>query len=123
MIMSKSTQLTAPRIFDFKGMDVRTFGRAGDPWFLLADVCKGLHIANSRDAASRLDDDEKEKVDLGTVINADGANIKALGAGNGNNDAWIISESGLYSLIMISRKPEAKAFQKVDCIGGNAIDP
>jgi prophage antirepressor-like protein len=70
----------------------------GDPWFLAADVCATLGIANSRDALAGLDEDEKD------VVTAD-----TLG---GPQAMSIISESGLYSLVLRSRKPEAKRFKK-----------
>jgi len=62
------------------------------------DVCDVLEIGNSRDAISNLDEDEKG------VVNTD-----TLG---GKQEMRIINESGLYSLILRSRKPEAKAFKK-----------
>lgn len=98
--------------FDFEGAPVRTIDRNGEPWFVLADVCRVLEISNSRDAASRLDDDEKQTLDLQGVGITDGAKINNLGAGTGNNIAWTINESGLYSLVITSRKPEAKRFKK-----------
>lgn len=74
-----------------------------DPWFVLADVCRVLEIKNPRDAASTLDDDEKQQVSP-TVVNADGS---ARGAA-----PWVVNESGLYSLTLRSRKPQAKQFKK-----------
>lgn len=97
--------------FDFEGNAVRTLERDGNPWFVLADVCRVLAIGNPRMAADRLDDDEKCKVDMG-VSNPDGAKINDLGVGAGNNEAWIINESGLYSIVLTSRKPAAKRFKK-----------
>lgn len=76
----------------------RTIIRDGEPWFVLADVCRALEIANSRDAASRLDEDEK-----------DVANTDTLG---GTQRVAIINESGLYSLILTSRKESAKRFKR-----------
>ena len=70
----------------------------GELWFVVADVCRVLDIKNSRDAVAYLDDDEKG------VVNTD-----TLG---GKQEMNIIKESGLYSLILRSRKPEAKAFRK-----------
>lgn len=75
----------------------------GEPWFVLADVCRVLEIGNPRQAAAYLDEDEKQQVSP-TVINSDGS---ARGA-----NPWVINESGLYSLILRSRKPHAKAFKK-----------
>jgi len=80
-------------------MDVRIIDKENDPWFVLIDVCKILDIKNSRDASSKLDEDEKN-----TVAIAD-----SLG---GLQETTIINESGLYSLILRSRKREAKRFKK-----------
>ena len=71
----------------------------GEPWFVAADVCRALKINNSHDAIKRLDDDEKNTV--------------ALTDGNrGNPNKTIINEPGLYTLVLGSRKPEAKAFKR-----------
>lgn len=70
----------------------------GEPWFVASNICKILEISNPRDAISRLDDDEKNTV--------------AINDGIGNPNKNIINESGLYSLILTSRKPEAKTFKK-----------
>jgi anti-repressor protein len=72
--------------------------KAGEPWFVLKDVCDVLGIGNNRDVVARLDDDEKG-VD----------NIDTLG---GAQKLIIISESGFYKVIMLSRKQEAKKFQR-----------
>lgn len=77
----------------------RVIDRDGNPWFVLKEVCTKLGIANPSDAASRLDDDEKSA--LG-ITDPHGRTQKTI----------IINESGLYSLILRSRKPEAKAFKK-----------
>jgi prophage antirepressor-like protein len=70
----------------------------GEPWFVLNDVCRELELANPRDAASRLDDDEKD------VVNAD--------TPGGSQKMTIVNESGLYSLIFRSRVPSAQRFKK-----------
>ena len=85
--------------YNFKGAALRTLtDGAGEPWFVAKDVCDILEISNSRDAVSKLDSDEKGV-----------ANTDTLG---GAQQASIISEPGLYKLIMRSRKPEAKEFQR-----------
>ncbi len=84
--------------FNFVAQSIRVIMRGDEPWFVTADVCSALTIANSRDAVSKLDDDEKGV-----------ANTDTLG---GNQELSIINESGLYSLILTSRKPEAKKFKK-----------
>lgn len=75
--------------FDFDEMPVRVLDHAGEPWFVLIDVCRVLAIANPRDAATRLDDDEKN-----TVVISDG--------NRGNPNTNIISESGMFTLILRS---------------------
>ena len=87
--------------FNFEGNAVRTLERDGNPWFVLADVCRVLEIGNPAMAASRLDDDERA-----TLSNAEGR------AGHGAQSFTIINESGLYSIVLTSRKPAAKRFKK-----------
>lgn len=71
----------------------------GEPWFVAKDVCDALEIGNASQALSRLDDDEKN-----TLILNDGI--------PGNPNKAVVNEPGLYSLIMSSRKHEAKAFKR-----------
>lgn len=86
--------------FNFKGATLRTLtDEAGEPWFIAKDVCDILGLENSRKATVELDPDEKN-----TVTISDGI--------PGNPNKTIISEPGLYKLIMRSRKPEAKEFQR-----------
>ena len=79
--------------------ELRTVVRYGEPWFVAKDVCDALEIENSRDAVARLDTDEKN-----TVVLTDGT--------PGNPNKAIVSESGLYSLVLGSRKPQAHAFKR-----------
>ncbi|MBR9840285.1 MAG: hypothetical protein GYB50_20680 [Rhodobacteraceae bacterium] len=90
--------------FDFEEQAVRVVMRGEGPWFVAADVCRVLEIGNSRDAASRLDDDERDRINLNTVGNTDTI--------RGNPNATIINESGLYALVLTSRKDQAKRFRK-----------
>jgi anti-repressor protein len=71
---------------------------SGDPWFCAADVCRALEIANSRDAISNLDDDEKDVV----IADTPGGPQKMI----------FVSEAGLYTLTLHSRKPAAKEFKR-----------
>ena len=84
--------------FSFEGKSVRVIKQGDAPHWVLTDVCKVLEIGNSRKAASRLDDDEK-----GVTIS------DTLG---GPQEMTTINESGLWSLVLTSRKPEAKRFKK-----------
>jgi Prophage antirepressor len=73
----------------------------GEPWFALTDICRELEIANVGNAASRLDDDEKSSIRNPDVTSS-----------GGNPNLTVVNESGLYSLILTSRKPTAKRFKK-----------
>ena len=77
---------------------IRSLLKNGQPWFVAADVCKALEIGNSRQATSRLDADEKGVISTDTP--------------GGAQTMTIVSEPGLYTLILGSRKPEAKAFRR-----------
>ena len=69
-----------------------------EPWFVAKDVCAALGLGNSRQALARLDDDEKG------VISAD--------TPGGEQQVQAVNEAGLYSVILGSRKPEARAFKR-----------
>lgn len=71
----------------------------GNPWFVAKDVCQVLDLGKARDAVARLDEDEKGR----PVV------VDTLG---GKQEVATVSESGLYSLIFRSRKPEARRFRK-----------
>lgn len=77
---------------------IRTITRDGEPWFVATDVCRALEVGNSRQAVSRLDDDEKGVISTDTL--------------GGRQEVGIINEPGLYTLVLGSRKPEAKAFKR-----------
>ena len=92
------------RKFDFKGATLRTLtDEAGEPWFVAKDVCDILGMSNPSMAVTALDKDEVAQIDPKDY----------LGSENRSNQAVnIVSEPGLYKLIMRSRKPEAKEFQR-----------
>lgn len=77
---------------------VRVTDQNGEPWFVAADVCRALDIGNSRQAVARLDDDEKG------VISSD--------TPGGQQMISIVSEPGMYALVLGSRKKEAKQFKR-----------
>lgn len=83
--------------------EIRAITIDDEPWLVAADVCSALDIGNPSQAISRLDDDEKM-----TLTTNEGHSGKVGGAQMLN----VISEAGLYSLILKSRKPEAKAFKR-----------
>lgn len=68
---------------------------SGEPWFVARDVCNALELTNPTVAVNSLDEDERAKFNLGR-----------------QGEANIVSEPGFYKLVMKSRKPEAKAFQR-----------
>lgn len=90
--------LPAVTQFDFRGRTVGSVVKDGQPWFIARDVCDVLEHTDASKAVSRLDDDEK-----GETI------IRTLG---GPQVMKIVNESGLYSLVFTSTKPEAKAFRR-----------
>ena len=83
--------------YEFEGVAVRVLEQDQQPWFVLSDVANVLGIANARDAAMRVPEDEKG------VATAD-----TLG---GPQKLTIISEPGLYRMIFQSRKPSAERFK------------
>ena len=70
----------------------------GEPWFVVKDVCECLELTDVSKTISLLDDDEKGTNSIRTP--------------GGEQQMLVISEPGLYSLILRSRKPEAKAFKR-----------
>lgn len=86
--------------FKFDSFEIRAItSEAGEPWFVAADVCAVLDVSNVSQACSRLDGDERTDITTNDVAGRPQATV-------------CISESGLYSLILTSRKPEAKRFKK-----------
>ena len=75
--------------------NVRVIEQGGEPWFVAKDVCDCLEIKNTTDALKRLDDDERARFNLGR-----------------QGETNIVNEYGLYSLVLSSRKPEAKEFKR-----------
>lgn len=91
----------------FENMDIRIINKESNPWFIAKDVCDVLGIVNNRDAVEKLRDEEK------TIININESN--SVGESDtittrGNPHITIISESGVYKLMMRSNKPEAERF-------------
>lgn len=84
--------------FDFEGKQVRTALIDNEPWFVLTDVCKVLEIGHTPTVKKRLNSE-----DVNTVV---------INHGKGNPNKSVINESGLYDVILDSRKPQAKAFRR-----------
>lgn len=76
----------------------------GEPWFVAKDLCQALDIKNSRDTLKKVLDDDESDVDTIYTRSYNGVIQK--------REVSIVNESGLYHLIFISRKPEAKPFRK-----------
>ena len=85
--------------FNFSGQDVRIITINDEPWFVGKDVADILGYSNSRKALSDHVDDEDKGVTKSDTL-------------GGNQNITIINESGLYSLILKSKKPEAKQFKR-----------
>lgn len=85
--------------FTYNQTQVRTIGKAGEPWFVLADVCRVLNISHVKDTANRLDEDEVGQTEV----------TDKLGR---KQKVTVINESGLYNVILRSDKPQAKPFRK-----------
>ncbi|WP_345432001.1 phage antirepressor [Actinoallomurus vinaceus] len=77
---------------------MRTVLIDGEPWFVAADVCAVLDLGNPRSSLALLDDDER--------------GVYRVDTPGGPQNATIVNEAGLYSLILRSRKPEARAFKR-----------
>jgi len=80
---------------DYKGQRVRMTGTKEKPLWVLKDVCNILELSNPTVVASRLDKDERAKLNLGR-----------------QGETTVVTESGLYAVILRSDKPEAKPFRK-----------
>ena len=77
---------------------VRVVMRDGDPWFVATDVCRALDVGNISQAVSRLEEDE-----IHIILND---------TNRGKRSMAVVSEPGLYALVLGSRKPEAQSFRR-----------
>lgn len=85
--------------FDYEGREIRVVkDEQGDPWFVAADVCAVLQLPETHKAVARLDDDEKDRNSIPTP--------------GGSQSMTVVSESGLYNLVLGSRKAVAKRFKR-----------
>lgn len=83
------------KIWNYNSSEIRTLTLNNEPWWVLTDVCKVLELSNATKVAQRLEEDERSNFKLGR-----------------QGEATIINESGLYSVILRSDKPQAKPFRK-----------
>ena len=88
----------SPTEFRFDESPVRAIVQDGEPWFVAKDVCDVLDIDDPSKAVDRLDEDETGTTTIRTTV--------------GPRELLTVNESGVYSLIFTSRKPEAKRFRK-----------
>ena len=86
------------KVFDYEGHKVRTVLINGEPYFVAKDLCDVLEIGNPTMALTRLRENEKGI-----------SSIETLG---GVQQMSVVNETGMYLLIMRSRKPEAEAFSR-----------
>lgn len=87
---------TSLQVFNYNNNEVRTIDQDGEPWFVAKDVCDVLTLTNPTETVKSLDSDEKS----------------TLRISEGGPEINIISESGLYTLVIRSNKPEAKTFKR-----------
>lgn len=85
-------------VFNYEADEVRMININGDPWFVAKDVCDVLELVDVSGSLNKLDSDEKL--------------IRSLYGSGQSRDVWTVNESGLYTLIMRSNKPEAKKFRR-----------
>ena len=95
----QKAEQTEPHLLSFQSHKVRVaMDEQGNPWFVAKDVCNVLEHSNSRQAITELDEDEKVVTKVYTL--------------GGAQELTSISESGLYTLIIRSNKPNARKFRK-----------
>lgn len=100
MEQANNRQAASLQVFynESENVSVRTKVINGEPWFVGKDICDLLGLVNSRKSLQALDEDEKGVTNGYTL--------------GGNQELTVINESGLYHLIFISRKPEAKSIRR-----------
>lgn len=105
--MSEFTSATAPAVttFQFHTHTIRIVQRDGEPWFIASDVAAALGYRDASNAARCLADHQKGTHNLSTL--------------GGAQSVTIVNESGLYRLVLRSRKPEALAFS--DWVTGEVL--
>ena len=85
--------------WNYESSEIRTIQKDGEPWWVLADVCKVLELSSPHKVADRLEAEERNQNPV----------IDSLGR---SQNTTIINESGLYAVILRSDKPQAKPFRK-----------
>ncbi len=95
MVSIGGKRMKQMQMFNFENNSVRVIQKNGEPWFVAKDVCEVLEIRNTSQALQRLDEDERSMFNIGR-----------------QGETNIINEYGLYSLVLASRKTEAKQFKR-----------
>ncbi|MCV7708684.1 phage antirepressor [Micrococcus luteus] len=91
--------MNAVQPFDYQGREVRTLLIDGEPHFVANDICAVLDLTDPRKSVNLLDEDERNTVPV----------TDSLGR---EQMTFVVTEAGMYSLVLRSRKPEAKAFKR-----------
>lgn len=86
------------QVFNYGSANVRVVMIDNEPWFVAKDIADVLEIQNIRQVLGKLDDDEKLTYTMYTS--------------GQNRNVTIVNEAGMYSLVLISRKSEAKQFKR-----------
>ena len=89
--MSNQTQLST---FTFETNSIRTLAINNEPWFIAVDICRALNLSSPSMAIANLDDDEKYTLSLTEGIEGVGKQVQELN---------LVSESGMYTLILRCR--------------------
>ena len=87
------------QICNFNGNDIRVIDKDGQPWWVAKDVCDILELTDARKSVELLDEDERNIIPV----------MDSLGR---PQNTYVVNEPGVYSLVLRSRKPEAKAFKR-----------
>lgn len=102
-VIEEAKRLGDRRTDRLRGLDLRVLMKDGEPWFVARDACAALLLVNVSDAVGRLDDDERKTDKLSLVTGDPSDELRKVN---------LINEPGLYSLIMTSRVPAARAFKR-----------
>lgn len=89
--------MSALEVFHYADRDVRTVSVDGELWFVLADICGVLGVTNVGNVAARLDEADIRQTDISS--------------GGQRRAVTIVSESGMYEVVIRSDKPEARRFR------------
>lgn len=97
------------QIFNYGDNEIRTIEKEDGIWWVLADVCKALHIGNTSDVYNRLDSDEKGVDSIDTL--------------GGKQNMNTVNESGLYNVILRSDKPGGRPVPSLGYPRGSSFHP